>query len=517
MRHAPFGLSVLIGLAFATLGWCDASDRLDSILAGIRSEREKLLKGEYVATIHASVTTPSEGKRTSHRKRICAFDIRQRLFRQDILQSPHPRGDARVLRTVFLLTPDLTAQYASTNHGRLLHITKKDGELQSPFMEYPFDLRALGVCVMSDVTSGGAFEEILTKFAKAGEPVRIEEQGGRATVTWHLKYEELIWVVQTENGFTPERIERRRRIDLEGDEFEQEPFQVQEIKWDRKEKVWVPVQYSVSYTRRVPQIVEGKEHFVDEYKQWNWNIDWKSVNGPLDEAGLFDYRGIDLPTGTTISDQRTGKARTVQHGSMNAREELLLTELQLVSSPLARVMIREEIVDVLQGLHSDLRRRHANGGTTIGRVLEVQERRLSAEKELQREKLKLNYSKSSDGTQSLEVFPCEIIDATTRKRIESPGLTVQFIFKKLASNGTKEEIISNLAWGPNSPAQIKFLIPEKVMNHPLRNELAVQWGASHPDYEPVSVKRVIQLGPILRDEPKDARDSLLRIELTRKR
>ena len=122
----------------------------------------------------------------------------------------------------------------------------------------------------------------------------------------------------------------------------------------------------------------------------------------------------------------------------------------------------------------------------------------------------------ADETPVFEPFPCEIVDAMSGQIIPGRQLTIQFLFKKPATQDSPEETIANVIWGSKSSARVEFVVPEQALQHPDRDNLVVQWGVSHPDYETLTSEERVRLGQILRDDPKSARNIFRRIKLNRR-
>lgn len=117
--------------------------------------------------------------------------------------------------------------------------------------------------------------------------------------------------------------------------------------------------------------------------------------------------------------------------------------------------------------------------------------------------------------ENFEPFDCVVVDAENDKPIADKELTIHFRFRRAGPREEQPETIASLLWGPESPSDFMFIIPEKVLEHPDRNELVVDWGVRHPDYEVFRAEKPVPLIDIIRDKPAAARDSFRRISLKR--
>jgi hypothetical protein len=78
-------------------------------------------------------------------------------------------------------------------------------------------------------------------------------------------------------------------------------------KWEKLNGASIPVEYhKVFRSGGVVKDVDGTRKTSFDTKEYDWSIDWDSVNEPIDPA-LFDYRSLELPKGTYIADGRSGE------------------------------------------------------------------------------------------------------------------------------------------------------------------------------------------------------------------
>lgn len=116
---------------------------------------------------------------------------------------------------------------------------------------------------------------------------------------------------------------------------------------------------------------------------------------------------------------------------------------------------------------------------------------------------------------SQSLFGIQVVDSGTGKPIPD-GITLQFLFE-LKKDGVDPEVIGNFVWGPNAKGDaIDFRVPKAVAEHPRVNEIQVRWGARHDDYEELGARQSLALSELVQDTPKTARETLKKIELTRK-
>jgi hypothetical protein len=109
-------------------------------------------------------------------------------------------------------------------------------------------------------------------------------------------------------------------------------------------------------------------------------------------------------------------------------------------------------------------------------------------------------------------FECQIVDAVTGKPIKS--VTINFRYKTPATKDAPEEIVSDFYYTNVNISSFWFQIPDQAIGRP---ELLIEWGASHPDYEPLVSKEPVPLAHILADDPKSARDTFRVINLQPKK
>ncbi len=111
--------------------------------------------------------------------------------------------------------------------------------------------------------------------------------------------------------------------------------------------------------------------------------------------------------------------------------------------------------------------------------------------------------------EKFEPFDCTIIDAVSGEPIAGDETTISLRFREPHEDPTQGKPVGNLIW-PRSKSDFKFVIPDNIVDHPLREQLVVHWGIGHPNYKPAS--GTVPLKEIV-DKASKARDRLSVVRL----
>lgn len=114
-----------------------------------------------------------------------------------------------------------------------------------------------------------------------------------------------------------------------------------------------------------------------------------------------------------------------------------------------------------------------------------------------------------------ESIKCDVVDSVTGKPVA--GTTVNFRFIKPESGDSPEEAVADIFWIHKAPSQIRFSIPDMVLQRADRDEIEVQWSVGqHSDYEPFAPVERIPLKLFFHEGTNAAREILSTIRLTPK-
>ena len=75
------------------------------------------------------------------------------------------------------------------------------------------------------------------------------------------------------------------------------------------------------------------------------------------------------------------------------------------------------------------------------------------------------------------------------------------------------QLVDEVFLGPNHPGTFKFTVPDKVLRHPDRDLILVEWTIVHPRLDARDEHDPIRVNEILNDDPRTARQSLRRIKM----
>lgn len=119
---------------------------------------------------------------------------------------------------------------------------------------------------------------------------------------------------------------------------------------------------------------------------------------------------------------------------------------------------------------------------------------------------------------SNEVIGCRIVDAVTSELVS--GTTTNWHFIKPKSAESDETTVAHMLWGPNSPGEIYFTIPdmpEDIAQRLDRDELEIAWGVGgNSNYEPYAPEERIPLRQFFHEGPEAARKLMETIRLVPK-
>ncbi len=203
------------------------------------------------------------------------------------------------ITTKFFRREDAAASWRSGVGGGVSIGIHRPDKLRGP--SRLFDPRALGLYVVTTFEEGGLIDETLEWWRRQPFRVHVRPEQGTWTCTLRVTTEQGAIVernitVDPQAGFTV------TRHDV-GGAFVEQPLdfrrnQLMEVRWARKDDVWVPVWHRMSRFGSNP---EEKLLEVNE-----WNLTWLSVNKDLPDE-LFSVEGFKAPEELGIVDFRMGQ------------------------------------------------------------------------------------------------------------------------------------------------------------------------------------------------------------------
>ncbi|MFO0914664.1 MAG: hypothetical protein U0795_17030 [Pirellulales bacterium] len=302
-------------MAVAMMGWlippsiAVSATSLESILAGARAERERIRSGLFRVVGTAQETTSWTNQTiTKSLTGFGAFDVDAGLFRWD--RRVDIAGGKPGAEFKCLIKPDMEFYYSENFHKAEIHLPGSGPPESNPDVGRLLDIRAFGLLFDANVESGATPDMATAALSNnplfGKEPIIEDAGNGVARVTWTAEpvknvTDQLEWVVDTANGYTPIRRTQTETVDGK----DPLPVAMQELTWKQIDEVWVPVGYKLNSVRRVPAPnAEGVGTFA---RTVHWEIKWEMVNEGAISRDLFDIHKLGLPIGTVIMEAREGK------------------------------------------------------------------------------------------------------------------------------------------------------------------------------------------------------------------
>ncbi len=308
----------------------DPRKMLTFLVAGLKTERQRLLQGVFrVDGVEIREDPAPVGKLEGPVEMFGAFNFDEGCYRFD-RRAPSwnwtlKGQEKELLDRKICRTPELSLHYNS-RYSRL--------EIHAPDVVDPqtllvtdgyLDVRCVGIYNFGQLFKSLELGAVYDKFLNLGGLENCVEDGdGVFRVDWTPVQEaHVTWWIDTRHGFTPIRLEMRRRIPELGEIEWRAPHQTHEVTWKEIDDVWVPSSYRVFFQTRVPsrKPSEPPDHkYTLGHRKftYRYTFEWESVNETVDER-YFDYEEFDLPDGTYVADARSGE----------------LAILELVGDPLA--------------------------------------------------------------------------------------------------------------------------------------------------------------------------------------
>lgn len=311
---ALIGVFVVGGILIACPS-ARADDKVDMqpILTEMRKQRELLRSGVYRVTGTVSRETspveqpkgnpePAQVERSGEIEIFGAFDFDRKLIRFD-------RRSPLELDALVIYCRSTEASYhfspGRIGGGGSVRIFPADAD-QPPEVSGAgwMDIRALGWSGVKSLFGLGHYDNVLERHPRANIPKSIATDG---PIT-HLIYENRVsnelcdYRIDTANGYTITRATRQDVGQVKGDPKWGKNNIVRDIEWKKMGEVWVPVRYVEMY-RSVTIDRSGKHEALYRTEEQAWNIEWESVNKPVDES-LFDYKKLPVPKNTNAFDYR---------------------------------------------------------------------------------------------------------------------------------------------------------------------------------------------------------------------
>jgi len=264
-----------------------------NLLAGFKNNQEQLRTGVYRATGRLLDDSPAE--RVIVRRELevfCAFDNPEDMFRFDWRELK--QDSDKTIRPLF------DGRYARARDRSLHHYEgHRDLSVEargSPPRIMTFDIRALGLCYLSDFEKGTSLAKILDLY-RAQTPDEVSGEGkGIFRVRWRLArdHRRTLWI--DENcGFSTTRFEVVDGVRNDPLKEWDDPAIVSDTTWVKISDVWVVRTFSISQRLQSGRVT-----------RYDLAFEWESVNEPVNESH-FTVNGMSLPTGTYVLDSRLGK------------------------------------------------------------------------------------------------------------------------------------------------------------------------------------------------------------------
>jgi hypothetical protein len=187
-----------------------------------------------------------------------------------------------------------------------------------------------------DLKKGEPCDGLISAYRRADATSVVRESDALVRFSWHQGKEHSELWVDTEKGFSPQRLQVTGTKD---DGSAGSPLFFSDVTWDKVDNVWVPTSFRIQ-----------EQHMATRVLSYELSIEWEKVNKEVD-GKLFGARGMSLPTNTAVVDNRLTEPFVVDQIGMDANPveyvpqlEETTTKYWLVIVNLAAVLIVTLIV-----------------------------------------------------------------------------------------------------------------------------------------------------------------------------
>ena len=114
---------------------------------------------------------------------------------------------------------------------------------------------------------------------------------------------------------------------------------------------------------------------------------------------------------------------------------------------------------------------------------------------------------------NFEPLDCLLVDEKTGEPLPGNDFAISLRYVIPRKGARPWQLVDEVVLGPNHPGTFKFTVPDKVLQHPDRDLIFVEWIIVHPRLDASGGYDPIRVNEILNDDPRSARQSIRRIKM----
>jgi serine/threonine protein kinase/protein involved in polysaccharide export with SLBB domain/WD40 repeat protein len=114
---------------------------------------------------------------------------------------------------------------------------------------------------------------------------------------------------------------------------------------------------------------------------------------------------------------------------------------------------------------------------------------------------------------TFQPLDCVLVDEKTGEPVPGNDFAISLRYVIPRKKDRPWQLVDEIFLGPNHPGTFQFTVPDKVLRHPDRDLIFVEWMIVHPRLDANDEHDPIRVNEILNDDPRTARQSIRRIKM----